>query len=349
MRLGTHSRSSPKAAQRTAQRTAQKAANRANTFSANARLDLLRCFDPLADLDWHGLSSLARQAREINLPAGRVLVRPPRRLRGVWYLSTGTLVDDCTGGHLRAGSVQCRLPVWPGHANLRSLTRVRLVFFDNACLPYLGLAASEPPSPVTLGSNDWLETLAASPLLQFLYQRRGAAGWQSWLRSFVELEVRPGTMLISKGSVGDYFYVVQTGMAVVSNESELARIGAGGFFGEDALLSGQRRNATVCMPGGGRVLRGTAAQLLSLVDDLWWVLARKSESWNDNNRLLRLCAEATTPSVRQYLDALPTGERYGLPIGSQLLVQDLLLLLMIHRGYSLVLREKQPSMAAIEN
>ena len=127
--------------------------------------------------------------------------------------------------------------------------------------------------------------------------------------------------------------------AVVRGDVELAQIGPGGFFGEDALLSGQRRNAAVQMPAGGRVLRGDAAGLFALVDDLWWALARKPESWKCNNRLLDIEKETSTVALRDWLARLPSDAHYGLTLGSGFEVQDLLLLLMIHRGYSVVLRE----------
>jgi len=316
-----------------------------NSFSANASLNLVRRFDPMAGLDWHGLSSIARQAQELKLPADRVLVRPPRRLQGVWYLSAGTLFDESTGAYLRSGSAQCRSPVWPGHSSLRSVTEVRLVFFAEDCLPALhALSAARQTdkcasSATGLDTNQWLENLAASPLLRLLYQRRGAAGWQNWLRSFAAVDVGAGETIIQRGAVGDYFYVVQRGVAIVTGQFELAQIGPGGIVGEDALLSGQRRNAAVHMPSGGRVLRGSAAQLLGLVDDLWWALARCSESWKLDNQLLRLTREAPTETLRGWLDELPADKRYGILVGSEFMVQDLLLLLMVHRGYSVVLRE----------
>ena len=328
---------------------------RHGSFSSNATLNLLRRFDPLAEFDWHDLSSVARQAKELKLPAGRVLVRPPRRLRGVWYLSSGTLFDESTGAFLRSGSSLCRSPVWPGHSSLRSVTEVRLLFFNEDCLPYLQTNSAHQPqtntgsSGAALDTSEWLEILAASPLLRLLYQRRGAAGWQSWLRSLSSLEVGVDETLIEQGAVGDYFYVVQSGYAVVSGavvsgavvrgDVELAQIGPGGFFGEDALLSGQRRNAAVQMPAGGRVLRGDAAGLFALVDDLWWALARKPESWKCNNRLLDIEKETSTVALRDWLARLPSDAHYGLTLGSGFEVQDLLLLLMIHRGYSVVLRE----------
>ncbi len=234
--------------------------------------------------------------------------------------------------------------MWPGHSSLRSVTEVRLLFLAEDCLAHLQTSLAKSPQSTrkplaaALDTSEWLETFAASPLLRVLYQRRGAAGWQSWLRSFSALDVGSEETLIEQGAVGDYFYVVQSGVAVVSGEVEFAQIGPGGFFGEDALLSGQRRNATVQMPAGGRVLRGQSAALFGLVDDLWWVLARRPESWQCDNRLLELRKETSTLVLRDWLDSLPSDYRYGIAVGSELVAHDLLLLLMIHRGYSVVLR-----------
>jgi hypothetical protein len=318
----------------------------AESFSANAALNLVRRFDPIAGFDWHSLASIAQHAQELRLPAGRVLVRRPRRLQGVWYLSAGVLVDEVTGLRFVGGSARCRLPVYPGNTDLRSCTPVRLVFFGDdhlsLLMPQLVAAPVKAERKLALagGAERWLDALAASPLLRLLYQRRGAAGWQSWLRELESLAIDNSQPLIEKGDEGDYFYIVQSGTAVVADERELARIGAGGFFGEDALLSGQRRNARVHMPGGGRVLRGSSRQLCGLVDDLWWALARKPESWQCDNQLLSLRSELPTQSLRNWLARLPVEHRYGLAVGSELLLQDLLLLLLVHRGYFVVLREQ---------
>ena len=57
-----------------------------------------------------------------------------------------------------------------------------------------------------------------------------------------------GEMVVREGDAGSSMFVVATGEVVVVLESqrqEVARIGAGGFFGEMSLLTGAPRNATV--------------------------------------------------------------------------------------------------------
>ena len=62
--------------------------------------------------------------------------------------------------------------------------------------------------------------------------------------SLVPLTFEGGDVIITKGETGDCFYMVRAGEAVVSDGGrELARIGAGGSFGERALLKDEVRAA----------------------------------------------------------------------------------------------------------
>jgi rhodanese-related sulfurtransferase len=74
-------------------------------------------------------------------------------------------------------------------------------------------------------------------------------------------DVAPGEDVIRQGDKGDYFYVIASGAAEVLRSeagkapAKLATLGPGASFGEEALLKGEPRNATVRMPEGGRVLK----------------------------------------------------------------------------------------------
>jgi CRP-like cAMP-binding protein len=80
--------------------------------------------------------------------------------------------------------------------------------------------------------------------------------------AFVELLGRmavrregPGRNIVREGESGDAFYVVSAGLVRVTKtrpdgqETEVARLGPGSFFGEFALLNDQRRHATVSSVG----------------------------------------------------------------------------------------------------
>lgn len=69
---------------------------------------------------------------------------------------------------------------------------------------------------------------------------------------------KDGECIIREGDVGDGFYLLVEGQVRVTlkdkSNAEIARIGAGGFFGEMALLSDQRRSASVWAVGDTTLL-----------------------------------------------------------------------------------------------
>lgn len=63
---------------------------------------------------------------------------------------------------------------------------------------------------------------------------------------FEARQVRAGTRLTTEGASGYTFFVIEDGMfEVEQNGSLVGTLGPGDFFGETAIISGDRRNATV--------------------------------------------------------------------------------------------------------
>jgi CRP-like cAMP-binding protein len=80
------------------------------------------------------------------------------------------------------------------------------------------------------------------------------------LARFEKIEAKRGDILIREGEEGDYYYVIESGRCrverVVGGVSvELAELKSGDAFGEEALASDARRNATVSLATDGRLLR----------------------------------------------------------------------------------------------
>ncbi len=77
--------------------------------------------------------------------------------------------------------------------------------------------------------------------------------------------------VIAEGGPGDGFYLVVEGQVRVTlaekNNQEIARIGAGGFFGEMAMLSDRKRSASVWTVGPTTLLFFGRADFLPLLDD----------------------------------------------------------------------------------
>ena len=102
------------------------------------------------------------------------------------------------------------------------------------------------------------------------------------------ITVSQGEVLIHQGDEGDYFYMIDSGKALVQVEKidedgaeaiELFELEEGTSFGEDALLTNNKRNATVSMMTDGTLLRLSKGDFLGLLDEpqLRWLTPREAQ------------------------------------------------------------------------
>jgi len=88
---------------------------------------------------------------------------------------------------------------------------------------------------------------------------------------FESLPVEAGQVIVRQGEPGDYYYLIRSGSARVTRNTDdgkeiaLASLQAGQGFGEEALISGYPRNATVSMTCAGELMRLPAADFDSLL------------------------------------------------------------------------------------
>ena len=92
-------------------------------------------------------------------------------------------------------------------------------------------------------------------------------------RSVEPIPVREGEVIIREGDEGDYFYLIEYGTALVTRDDgtgqqlELATLGEGASFGEDALLTSKPRNATITMLSNGVLMRLGKEEFLALLEE----------------------------------------------------------------------------------
>ena len=172
------------------------------------------------------------------------------------------LANDGAGDHLAILSVDgtakepAILYTIPPGAVVKLTRHSVYLVIDGARLDALVSRAQEQRSLASL--KDGVRERAAALLLSAPFQQltfdqivRCAEAMQSW-------DFRAGETIVEEGEPGDFFYVLETGRAEVlrgQHDGPVARLQPGASFGEEALLKGDARNATVRMTADGRVLR----------------------------------------------------------------------------------------------
>jgi CRP-like cAMP-binding protein len=93
------------------------------------------------------------------------------------------------------------------------------------------------------------------------------ANIKSLLERMETLLVQEGDAIVQQGEPGDFYYVLTEGTARVTRTIELAQLEAGNSFGEEALVSGSVRNATVTMTSDGMLMRLSKENFIELLKD----------------------------------------------------------------------------------
>ena len=87
------------------------------------------------------------------------------------------------------------------------------------------------------------------------------------LEKMETIMVETGDVIVNQGEPGDYYYVLTEGEAMVTRMVELATLEPGASFGEEALVSGATRNATVTMKSDGLLMRLSKEDFNALLKD----------------------------------------------------------------------------------
>ena len=255
-------------------------------------LGLLRSFSPLDGLKSENLHSLARKTVLRELPSGRTLFKEGDTDKRTFYLLSGVvelLHDNRTVLMIRGGSPEARNPIGP--SNPRRYTarvvsdRAEFLSLDSEMLDMmltwdqtgsyevneLRNVTEEGPS-----ADDWMTTLLQTKA----FHKIPPANIQAIFMRMQRMDCRPGELIIKQGDEGDFFYVIVKGKCLVTRETplnkegiKLAELGMGDTFGEEALISDARRNATVSMLTEGTLMRLAKEDFRTLLNEpmLEWV------------------------------------------------------------------------------
>jgi len=200
------------------------------------------------------------------------------------YLLKGDLglrYDDNRKAIVRGGTRIARHPV---NANPRikdtlALTDVEILRIDIDLLDIMmtwdQLSATEhvmqPHDAQSLqpkhirSAGDWMSdtsVFSAFNLQKGVFSRLPAANIEEMFKRMTLVTTTVGQVIIQQGGEGDYYYLINKGSVIVSRVVDssrpavvVAELHAGGAFGEEALVSDNKRNATITMQTDGELLR----------------------------------------------------------------------------------------------
>lgn len=246
--------------------------------ATRVRTETLGALEPIASLSEARLNELAGLCSLEGVSKGA----DPFRVRGTAgqtvYLIRGDLALVYADGSSRVlvgGSDQARHPLGrSGQAftSARAITDIELIRIENDVLDIMAtwdqIAVSGPLTKRS--TEDGEKSLANWSLLSGTFSvnslRYGAfsqlppAHIDELLGRFQRIEVKKGDVVIREGAQGDCYYVIETGRCRVERmiggvSMLLAELKSGDAFGEEALVSEAKRNATITMKSDGVLLQ----------------------------------------------------------------------------------------------
>lgn len=234
----------------------------ANTSRQTPDLALFEGLTPLKELDRDTLEKLSGLAKIEQHPAGEFLFERGETRTRTYYLLAGE-IELCSPlfptHKITAGSDAGRYPLahsFPRQFTAVTVTEVRVIILplDVSELMNREHAGAKAAPEAQLWEKRWL----ASPLLRRLSPEHK----QSLLAGMEEITVRAGQVVIHQDQPADSYYVIKKGRCRVSRkpspsapEIKLAELAEGQGFGEEALITGVPRNASVTMLSDGVLLR----------------------------------------------------------------------------------------------
>jgi CRP-like cAMP-binding protein len=239
--------------------------------SEQVNTELLRGFSPLDGLKQDNLAALARKVQIREMSPGQVLFKEGDTEKRTLYVVSGTLelIDQKKViGTVEGGSERARnpvAPVYPRRVTARAKNRVQFISIDSDLLDVMltwdqtGIyEVSELAGESDQGNEDWMTMLLQTKA----FHKIPPANIQAIFMRMQQINYRSGDVVLKQGAEGDYFYVLIRGSALVTRETplskegiKLAELAVGDTFGEEALISESKRNATVAMQSDGAVMR----------------------------------------------------------------------------------------------
>lgn len=299
----------------------------------------LKRFEPLATLADHRIEQLATLTTLSELQPGEVIFDQNLTEKQAIFLLEGdadvTVKGKDSPLRVSAGDTRARFSLTnPGYLSAIAISSCKIIRIDGDLLDMM-MAWDQLATAETQAAEDDSQIDNSKFLNGFhkSFQQIPIAHIGELFERVEPIPVDSGELIIEEGDEGDYFYLIEYGVARVTRKDQdsgaevhLADLGEGTSFGEDALLSNNKRNATVRMSTRGVLLRLYKDDFLELLDQpaLNWVdgqaaagLIKQGAQWLDVRHEMeykqsRLPGAANMPlhELRQRMEELNKNQHY---------------------------------------
>ncbi|GMQ83380.1 MAG: hypothetical protein BMS9Abin06_0114 [Gammaproteobacteria bacterium] len=229
----------------------------------------LRDLVPINALSAVHIEEITRKAVIEELRSGSYVFKSGDRDYQSVYLLHGTIELVGTGrdvvSTVHAGTEASRHPLahkQPRQLSARASGKVTVARIDSSLLDVLltwdESAGYDVVEIDAQDDDDWMTRMLQSQA----FLQLPPSNIHQLLMRLESVNASAGDAIVRQDEDGDYFYIVKSGRLAVtrkasarSKEVLLAELGEGACFGEDALVSGIKRNASVTMVTDGSLMR----------------------------------------------------------------------------------------------
>ena len=227
---------------------------------------LFKNFVPLMSLPHADRAELTRTSRVGNYQPGQVVFSRGDAAKTVVFLVSGSveLQTDKAAHVVDATSPDAKHAIAQGPrrtATATCLKPAQVLFVDRERLD-LALTWSQTGGVEVLDleaeeEGDWMGAMLQSPA----FHRIPPGNIAQIFAAMKPVAYKAGDVIVRQGEPGDFYYVTTSGRVTIERDGqEVVQLGVGKPFGEEALVSGEPRNATV------RALTDVEAMRLSAED-----------------------------------------------------------------------------------
>lgn len=124
---------------------------------------------------------------------------------------------------------------------------------------------------------DWMRdpcVFSVEKLQSGVFSKVPVANIEAMFQRMERIQTVAGQVMIKQGAMGDYYYLIESGLLEVSRAEHVgatpavvAELTEGDAFGEEALVSDNKRNATVTMKTDGQLLRLNKRDFVELLKE----------------------------------------------------------------------------------